>query len=200
MINSDCRKLSASAPTMRSLTGGCPSGVKAEVVADAEVQHVHQRRLIGDRRDRAIFERSIQEQPRVGELFRRRRHRRGKREARLREEARLRRDDARVGRAIQRQAAGFIAGTQAKTRDRGLRHDRIRRLRVRARRVLPSCSDRASAARPTRPSALKPPVPDRGSLPAAETSFLNAPTLTSTKLANAISARLNTDRAGRTDV
>ena len=58
-------------------------GREREVVADAEVQHVHQRRLIGDRRDRAIVERAVQQPPRVGALFRRRRHRRGEREARL---------------------------------------------------------------------------------------------------------------------
>ncbi len=117
------------------------------------------------------------------------------------EEARLGRDDARIGRPIQRQAAGFIARAQTEARDRvSLDDDRIGRSRVRGRRARRACWDRASAAPPIRPSARSRRCRSARSFAAAETSFLNAPTLTSTKLAKAISARLNTDRAGRTDV
>ena len=78
--------------------------------------------------------------------------------------------------------------------------DRIVGLEAEAVAALAACWDRASAAPPIRPSTRSRRCRSARSLVAAVTSFRNAPTLTSTKQAKAISARLSTDRAGRTDV
>ena len=40
-----------------------------EVVADGEMKHVHQRGLIRDRRNRAVVEAAVEQQPRVGALL-----------------------------------------------------------------------------------------------------------------------------------
>ena len=88
-----------------------------EVVADAQVQHVHQRSLIGDRGDRAVLEGVAQQRPRVGVLLWRGRHRRGKGEARVIDKAGAGRDDARAGRPVEGEATGFVTRPQPEASD-----------------------------------------------------------------------------------
>ena len=173
--------------------------VEHEIVADAEVQDVHQRGLIRNRRNRAIVELAKQQAPRVGLLLGGRGHRCGKREARLFVEARLGRDDARVGRLVQREATGFVAGPQTEPRDARLAQHRIGALDAEAVAAFGGVGiehqrrDRLGHQRiATRARVFSSERPVE--------SLRNAPTLTSTKQANAISARLSTDRAGRAAV
>ena len=119
----------------------------------------------------------------------------GEREPVLGQERRFRRDDARVARLVQRQAAGFVAGTQPEARDRA---------RARSRRA-----GRLSSSRPAGVFGLnisgatdsaistKPPVPEFLASEAPAGSFRNAPTETITKQAKAMSAADSTLRVGR---
>ena len=127
MITSPCRTLSLSAATNRSTSGCSPPVSIGNVSPTRSVQRVLQRRGVRDRRHGPIVERPVQKPPGVRPLGVRRRNRFRKRETAALDEARLRSDDRRVGRAIEVQAAGILPLPEAEPRDVACERSPVRR-------------------------------------------------------------------------
>ena len=176
MISSDCSTLSASVPTIRSLIGSLPSGVKTKSSPTREMKDVGQRGLIRDRRNGAVVEAAIEEQPRVGALL----VGRGKADWANANRFSVRNDASGatirgLRRLVEREAAGLVAGAQPESRDvraLDLGMPGQAQLLAAVRRVRVD----TSAAPPTRPSARSRPFPNPSASEAPRGSRRNAPT------------------------